>query len=714
MPGSRARPRAAPRSGAPAGRAGLPGAPLPPPPPAPSGPPPAGGERFRLESELSPQGDQPKAIAELVRRLGAKERYLTLLGVTGSGKTFSMAQVIQELQRPALIVSPNKTLAAQLVGEFRALFPHNAVEYFVSYYDYYQPEAYVPQIDLYIEKDASINEEIDKLRHRTTQALLTRRDVIVVASVSCIYGLGSPADYRRGILEIARGDRIDRQELLRRLVAAHYRRNDTELVRGSFSARGGTVDVMGSGEAIHRIRLEEDRVVEIVELDPIGREETRRLERVPLFPATHFLTVSEGREEVLRAIAADKEARTAELAAQGRPIESARIRSRTDYDIEMIRETGYCAGIENYSRYFSGRRPGEPPFTLLDFFPPDFLAFVDESHVTLPQLQGMYRGDLSRKDNLVEFGWRLPSCRDNRPLTFPEFLARIPSAVFVSATPGPFERGHSSAVVEQVIRPTGLVDPEIQVRPLAGHIADLVREIRTVVARGERALVTTLTKRTAEDLSSHLARLDLKVRYLHSDIETLKRVEILRDLRLGRFDVLVGINLLREGLDLPEVSLVAVLDADKEGYLRSESALIQTVGRASRNVRGQAILYADRVTGSMARAIAEMQRRRAIQVAYNTEHGIVPESVRKAVRALLSAEGRGDPGALSAAGLGPGWKQRLPLLLANLEEEMRIASERLDFEEAARIRDRLRDLEETAGRPRRPAPPARSGPPPAG
>ncbi|MHB8352787.1 MAG: excinuclease ABC subunit UvrB, partial [Thermoplasmata archaeon] len=641
----------------------------------PSGAPallrPTTGEPFRLETELTPQGDQPKAIGELVRRLRSGDRYLTLLGVTGSGKTFTMAQVIQELQRPALIVSPNKTLAAQLVGEFRALFPHNAVEYFVSYYDYYQPEAYVPQIDLYIEKDSSINEEIDKLRHRTTQALLTRRDVIVVASVSCIYGLGSPADYQRGVIEVARGAPLGRQELLRRLVAAHYKRNDTELARGSFSARGGTVDVMGSGETIHRIRLEGESVLELSELDPVSREEVRTIERVAIFPATHFMTVAEGREEVLRAIDRDKTVRSTELAAQGHPIESARIRSRTDYDLEMIRETGYCSGIENYSRYFSGRRPGEPPFTLLDFFPRDHLTFVDESHVTLPQLQGMYRGDLSRKDNLVEFGWRLPSCRDNRPLTFPEFLGRIPTAVFVSATPGPFERGHSAAVIEQVIRPTGLVDPEIDVRPLSGHIADLVGEIRTVIARGERALVTTLTKRTAEDLSNHLARLGLKVRYLHSDIETLKRVEILRDLRLGRFDVLVGINLLREGLDLPEVSLVAVLDADKEGYLRSESALIQTVGRASRNIRGQAILYADRVTGSMERALSEMRRRRAIQVAYNTEHGIVPETVRKAVRALLSEEGSGDPEELSEAQLGPKWKQRMPLLLANLEEEMR-------------------------------------------
>ncbi|MGI0150390.1 MAG: excinuclease ABC subunit UvrB, partial [Thermoplasmata archaeon] len=564
-------------------------------------------------------------------------------------------------------------------------------------------------IDLFIEKDASINEEIDKLRHRTTQALLTRRDVIVVASVSCIYGLGSPQDYRRGVIEIERGEAIGRRELLRRLVDAKYARNDTELARGTFSARGGTLDVMGRGETVHRIRLEGDTVQEIFELDPLTREELTPLPRLSIFPATHFISVADGREEILQAIDREKRDRVEELAGQGHAIESQRIRGRTDYDLEMIRETGYCSGIENYSRYFAGRKPGEPPFTLLDFFPEDVLTFVDESHVSLPQIQGMYRGDLARKDNLVEFGWRLPSCRDNRPLTFPEFLARVHSAIFVSATPGAFERGHASAVVEQVIRPTGLVDPEIDVRPLAGHIADLVGEIRTVVGRGDRVLVTTLTKRTAEDLTEHLARLGLKVRYLHSDIETLKRVEILRDLRLGRFDVLVGINLLREGLDLPEVSLVAVLDADKEGYLRSESALIQTVGRASRNVRGRAILYADRRTGSMERALAEMQRRRTRQLEYNQEHGIVPETIRKEVRALLAEGPEADPEELSTSGLGGKWKERLPMLFANLEEEMRLAAERLDFEEAARIRDRLGRLEEKAGLSRRRGAPARGG-----
>jgi excinuclease ABC subunit B len=662
---------------------------------------------FELETELVPQGDQPKAIEELARRIAAGDRYLTLLGVTGSGKTFTMAQVVQALQRPALIVSPNKTLAAQLVSEFRALFPHNAVEYFVSYYDYYQPEAYVPQIDLYIEKDSSINEEIDKLRHRATQALLTRRDVLVVASVSCIYGLGSPADYRTGVIEIATGMQLPRQEFLRRLVDSHYSRNDLELKRGRFQARGGTIDVMGSGETVHRIVLEGDRVGEILELDPITREETSLLDRLAIFPATHFITLEHQREAVLKQINAEKEARVAELLRGGHPLEAQRLKSRTEYDIEMIREVGTCSGIENYSRYFAGRQAGEPPYTLLDFFPSDFLVFIDESHVTIPQLQGMYRGDVSRKENLVEFGWRLPSCRDNRPLKFTEFWERVPQVVFVSATPGPFERTHSSTIVEQVIRPTGLVDPEIDVRPLEGHIADLVAEIRTVVARGDRALVTTLTKRTAEDLSNHFAHLGLKVRYLHSDIETLKRVEILRDLRLGRFDVLVGINLLREGLDLPEVSLVAVLDADKEGYLRSESALIQTVGRASRNVRGKAILYADRTTGSMQRALAEMRRRRERQIEFNQEHGIVPETIRKEVRSILAEGEDASSGDLSTSGLGAKWKQHLPLLFANLEEEMRAAAERLDFEEAARIRDRLRAIELKAGivRGRRPSSP---------
>jgi excinuclease ABC subunit B len=655
-----------------------------------SAPAPTSG-RFELVTEMTPQGDQPQAIDQLVRRLKGREKFVTLLGVTGSGKTFTMAQVVERLQRPTLVVSPNKTLAAQLVSEFRALFPGNAVEYFVSYYDYYQPEAYVPQIDLFVEKDAQINEEIDRLRHRATQALLTRRDVLIVASVSCIFGLGSPEDYRASVVSLRVGQELRRQELVEQLVRMKYSRNDVELRRGRFRIQGGTIDVMGAGETVHRLILEGSTLGAIAELDPVTREERRELSELMIFPATHFLTLDERLRKVLSEIEAERDARVAELKAEEKIVEAQRLRGRVDYDLEMLRETGYCSGIENYARYFSGRRPGEPPYTLLDFFPEDFLVFLDESHVAVPQLQGMFKGDRSRKDNLVDFGWRLPSCRDNRPLKFPEFLARIPQAVFVSATPGPFERKASRGVVEQIIRPTGLVDPPVEVRPLEGHIADLVRELRACVDRGERALVTTLTKRTSEDLADHLVRLGLKVRYLHSEVETLKRVEILRDLRLGRFDVLVGINLLREGLDLPEVSFVAVLDADKEGYLRSETSIVQTAGRASRNVSGRVVLYADRTTGSMQRAIAEMGRRRTAQLAYNARHGIVPESVRKEVRSLLAPGAEAEEG-VPAELAGPKAKAHLALLITNLEEEMRLAAERLDFEEAARVRDRLREL----------------------
>jgi excinuclease ABC subunit B len=660
--------------------------------------------RFHLETDLVPQGDQPRAIEEIVDRVERGEKYVTLLGVTGSGKTFTMAHAVARLQRPTLVVSPNKTLAAQLVSEFRALFPHNAVEYFVSYYDYYQPEAYVPQIDLYIEKDATINEEIDRLRHRATQALLTRRDVLIVASVSCIYGLGSPEDYRASVVELAVGDEIGRQGLLEQLVRMKYRRNDVELKRGRFRVRGGTIDVMGAGETVHRIVLDGSTIGAIAELDPVTLEERRELHDLAIFPATHFLTVDERLRGILAQIEQERDARVAELKAGEKIVEAQRLKGRVDYDLEMIRETGYCSGVENYSRYFAGRRAGEPPYTLLDFFPKDYLTFLDESHVTIPQLQGMYKGDRARKDNLVEFGWRLPSCRDNRPLKFTEFLEHTPEAIFVSATPGPFERKASKGVVEQIIRPTGLVDPPIEIRPLKGHIADLILELRACVARGERALVTTLTKATSEELANYLSNVGLNVRYLHSEVETMKRVEILRDLRLGRFDVLVGINLLREGLDLPEVSFVAILDADKEGYLRSETSIVQTAGRASRNENGKVVLYADRTTGSMSRAIAEMARRRTTQLEYNQANGIVPESVRKAVRSLLAPEEEAPSGALSVAGLGKKWKEKLPLLLANLEEEMRLSAERLDFEEAARIRDRIRSIKKETPRPARATP----------
>jgi excinuclease ABC subunit B len=652
--------------------------------------------RFELVTEMVPQGDQPKAIDGLVARLEGKEKFTTLLGVTGSGKTFTMAHTVARVQRPTLVISPNKTLAAQLVSEFRALFPNNAVEYFVSYYDYYQPEAYVPQIDLYVEKDAQINEEIDRLRHRATQALLTRRDTLIVASVSCIFGLGSPDDYRANVIDLSRGEKIGRQDLLHSLVRMKYNRNDYELKRGRFRVRGGTVDVMGAGDAIHRILLDGDVVEAIFELEPTTLEERREIAKLSIFPATHFMTIDERLEAILHQIEQERDTRVAELQRQDKIVEAQRLKGRVDYDLEMLRETGFCSGVENYARYFAGRKAGEPPYTLLDFFPDDALVFLDESHVTLPQLQGMFKGDRARKDNLVEFGWRLPSCRDNRPLTFPEFLAHVHQMVFVSATPGPFERKMSGELVEQIIRPTGLVDPPVEVRPVKGHIADLLQELRATIAKGDRALVTTLTKRTSEDLSTYLANAGLRVRYLHSDVETMKRIEILRDLRLGRFDVLVGINLLREGLDLPEVSRVAILDADKEGYLRSETSLVQTAGRASRNLDGKVILYADRVTGSMQRALAEMKRRRETQLAYNEAHGIVPSTIRKAVRALL-AEGEEAPSAdLSVEGLGDRWKDKLPLLQANLEEEMHLASERLDFEEAARIRDRIRAVEQWA------------------
>jgi excinuclease ABC subunit B len=655
--------------------------------------------QFQLETDMVPQGDQPQAIDGIVRRVADGEKYVTLLGVTGSGKTFTMAHAVQRLQRPTLVVSPNKTLAAQLVSEFRALFPNSAVEYFVSYFDYYQPEAYVPQIDLYIEKDSSVNEEIDRLRHRATQALLTRRDVIVVASVSCIYGLGSPEDYRASVVELRVGQTVTRQALLEQLIHMKYQRNDVELKRGRFTARGGTIDVMGAGETVHRIVLDGSTVSAIAELDPVTREERRDLDQLSVFPATHFLTVDERLKQILPLIEQERDARVKELLKAEKIVEAQRLKGRVDYDLEMLRETGYCTGVENYARYFAGRKAGEPPYTLIDFFPDDMLVFLDESHVTVPQMMGMYKGDRSRKDNLVDFGWRLPSCRDNRPLTFPEFLARVPQAVFVSATPGPFERKVSKGVVEQIIRPTGLVDPPIEVRPLTGHIEDLVKELRACVAAGDRALVTTLTKRTSEELSNYLTRLGLRVRYLHSEVETLKRVEVLRDLRIGEFDILVGINLLREGLDLPEVSFVAILDADKEGYLRSETSIVQTAGRASRNERGRVVLYADRVTGSMARAMGEMTRRRTVQLDYNTEHGIVPESVQKEVRSLLAPSDDAASGSLSTSGLGKKWKERMPLLLANLEEEMRLAAERLDFEEAARIRDRIREVKREASGP---------------
>jgi excinuclease ABC subunit B len=647
---------------------------------------------FELVTDMAPRGDQPEAIKQLVKGLKEGQKYQTLLGVTGSGKTFTMAEVVAAVNRPTLVISPNKTLAAQLTSEFRDFFPKNAVEYFVSYYDYFQPEAYVPAMDLYIEKDAAINEEIDRLRHRATQALLTRRDVIIVASVSCIYGLGSPEDYRASVFQIKTGDNWSRKTFLAKLISMRYERNDMELQRGGFRVRGSIIDLTDTAQISYRIVFDGDRIDSIAALEPLTGETGDEFQQIALFPASHFITPSDRLADAEAAIRKELKERIAEFEKLGKVVEASRIKGRTEYDLDMIKETGYCTGIENYSSYFSKRAPGEPPYTLMDFFPDDRLVFMDESHVTAPQLRGMYEGDKSRKSNLIDFGWRLPSCRDNRPLRWPEFLERVPQAIFVSATPGPMELKMSKAVVEQVIRPTGLVDPPIEVRPLKGHIKDLVKELQDRASKKERALVTTLTKATAEDLSDHLASQDLKVRYLHSDVETLKRVEILRDLRLGKFDVLVGVNLLREGLDLPEVSLVAILDADKEGYLRSETSIIQTAGRASRNLNGLVILYADRVTGSMARAIKETSRRRAKQVEYNEANGIVPETVVKQVRSLLAPEENAPSGDLSVAGLGKHWKDRLPLIIANMEEEMLLAAERLDFEEAARIRDRIRDF----------------------
>lgn len=643
---------------------------------------------FRLVSEFSPTGDQPQAIEKLVEGLKRGYRFQTLLGVTGSGKTFTVANVIERVQRPTLVISHNKTLAAQLAAEFKAFFPENAVEYFVSYYDYYQPEAYVPQKDLYIEKDASINEEIDRLRHRTTQALLTRRDVIVVASVSAIYGLGSPVEYERASLKLSRGQELTRRELLSKLISMQYQRGMVP-EKGRFRVRGATFDIGTVEERVLRVEIEEGKVKTLRYLDPVTYTTLEEVELALIFPATHYNIAEEGLEGILRQIEEDLERQVELFKKQGKVVEAERLWRRVMYDLEMIREMGYCTGIENYSRYFDGRAPGEPPYTLLDFFPPDYLVVIDESHVTIPQLQAMYRGDRSRKKNLVEYGFRLPAAYDNRPLTFEEFLERVGQVIFTTATPGPFERRVSSQIVEQIIRPTGLVDPELIVRPTEGQIEDLIGEIRERKRRGERVLVTTLTKRLAETLTDYLREMGLSVNYLHSDVETLERVEILKALREGKYDVVVGINLLREGLDLPEVSLVAILDADKEGFLRSETALIQTIGRAARHVNGQVIMYAEEVTDSMKRAIEETERRRRIQMEYNRRHGITPRGIKKEIRTILTEH----PGVAEEKRLSSG---ELSRIIKELESEMRRAARELRFEEAARIRDEIRRLKEHA------------------
>ncbi|HHW18739.1 MAG TPA: excinuclease ABC subunit UvrB [Firmicutes bacterium] len=657
---------------------------------------------FQLISDFTPKGDQPEAIEALVSGVKKGYKHQVLLGVTGSGKTFTIANVVARLNRPTLVISHNKTLAAQLASEFRTFFPKNAVEYFVSYYDYYQPEAYIPQTDTYIEKDALINDEIDKLRHSATCALFERRDVLVVASVSCIYGLGSPEDYRELVLSVRQGMVKDREAILRRLVDIQYTRNDVDFQRGTFRVRGDTVEVFPAGSTDKAIRIElfGDVVDRIVEFDVLTGEALSEMNHVMIYPARHYVTTDEKMARAIASIEQELAERLRELREQGKILEAYRLEQRTRYDLEMLREVGYCPGIENYSRHLTGRAPGQPPYTLLDFFPKDFLVIIDESHVTIPQLRAMQAGDRSRKESLVNFGFRLPSAFDNRPLTFEEFEERVGQVIYVSATPGPYELEHASQVVEQVVRPTGLVDPEIEVRPTKGQIDDLVREIRKVVARKERVLITTLTKRMAEDLTDYLREVGIKVRYMHSEVETLERMEIIRDLRLGVFDVLVGINLLREGLDLPEVSLVAILDADKEGYLRSETALIQTIGRAARNVNGRVIMYADQITGSMSRAIRETERRRQKQIAYNEKHGITPQTVEKRIHDVIQSSRplKEVPRYLGETNLKDIPRRAIPAMIEKLRKEMKQASRDLEFERAAILRDMIFELEERMGK----------------
>ncbi len=650
---------------------------------------------FVLHSDFEPRGDQPAAIRELVGGLERGEKDQVLLGVTGSGKTFTVANVIAETGRPALVLSHNKTLAAQLYGEFRSFFPESAVEYFISYYDYYQPEAYIPHTDTYIEKDANINEEIDRLRIRATASLLERRDVIIVASVSCIYGLGSPDDFRKMHLYLRSGEEIGRDRMLRRLIDIHYRRNDTVLERGTFRVRGDTVEIWpASEEKALRLSLYGDEIEKIREIDPVTGKIIAELPYVPVYPARHFVTTSEKIERAIHLIEAELKERHAELLGRGKLLEAQRIEMRTKFDVEMLRETGSCTGIENYSRHLSGRKEGERPLCLLDYFPDDWLMVIDESHVTIPQVRAMYNGDRSRKERLVEHGFRLPSALDNRPLRFDEFEKRIPQTIYISATPAEYELKKTGGVlVEQIIRPTGLVDPVIDVRPVGGQVDDLLDEAARCAEAGERILVTTLTKKMAEDLSEYMTRTGVKVRYLHSDIGALERVEIIRDLRMGKFDCLVGVNLLREGLDLPEVTTVAILDADREGFLRSETSLVQTAGRAARNVGGKVIFYADRPTRSIEAAVRETSRRRAVQTRYNEEHGITPRSIRKSVDEVMLATSVADsrktvePVAEEPLRIGPELSRNE--LLARLEDEMLEAAKALEFERAASLRDRI-------------------------
>ncbi|MDD2402349.1 MAG: excinuclease ABC subunit UvrB [Clostridia bacterium] len=650
--------------------------------------------KFKLVSEYIPQGDQPQAIEALVKNFDQGMKLQVLLGATGTGKTFTMAHVIQRVQKPTLVIAHNKTLAAQLCSEFKEFFPESAVEYFVSFYDYYQPEAYMPHTDTYIEKDSSINEEIEKLRHSATASLMERRDVIVVSSVSCIYGLGSPEEYRDQTLSLRLGQNIDRDFMLRRLTDIQYDRNDVNFIRGTFRVRGDVVEIFPAsyGEKAIRVELFGDEIERIVEVDTLTGEVLAKRSHVYIFPASHYVTGREKMELALKRIEAELDERLAFLRKQDKLLEAQRLEQRTRYDMEMMNEVGFCSGIENYSRHLTGRNAGETPYTLMDFFPKDFMIMIDESHVTVPQVGAMYEGDRSRKTTLVEHGFRLPSALDNRPLRFAEFEKKINQVVFTSATPGPYELKNGGAVIEQIIRPTGLLDPEIIIKPTKGQIDDLLEEIKGRVDKKERVLITTLTKKMSEDLTDYLREMGIKVRYLHSEIKTLERMQIIRELRLGKFDVLVGINLLREGLDLPEVSLVSILDADKEGFLRSERSLIQTMGRAARNVNGQVIMYADRITDSMKKAINETDRRRGIQMEYNKKHGITPQTIKKKVRDVLEAtmvsedkgEYKTDISALS--------KGEIKNLIARLEKEMKSAAKELAFERAAELRDVLMEL----------------------
>jgi len=661
---------------------------------------------FKVESPFQPAGDQPKAIAQLAEGIERGDRFQTLLGITGSGKSATIAWTIEATQRPTLILAPNKSLAAQLTQEMREFFPKNRVEYFVSYYDYYQPEAYMASSDTYIEKDSSVNDEIDRLRHSATAALLTRRDTIVVASVSCIYGMGDPAEYKGQLLELHTGVDYDMRSILRRLVDLQFDRNDIALGRGKFRVRGDTIEIHPSyDETVLRIEMFGDTVDRITTIDPVTGETLNDMEQVMVFPATHYVAGEERMRKAVVGIEAELQERLAWFEANGKLLEAQRLRMRTQYDLEMMAEVGYCNGIENYSMHIDGRSPGQPPFTLIDYFPKDFLLVIDESHVAVPQLHGQYLGDLSRKDILVEHGFRLPSARDNRPLRFEETLERVNQCVFVSATPSPYEISHSQQVVEQIVRPTGLVDPEVIVKPTKGQIDDLIENINTRLTMGDRVLVTTLTKKMAEDLTDYLLEQGLRVRYLHSNIDTIQRIEILRALRLGEFDVLVGINLLREGLDLPEVSLVSILDADKEGFLRSETSLIQMIGRAARNVDGQVVMYADKITPSMTKAINTTRERRARQIEYNTLHGINPQTIRKAVGDILSLLRPDDSAPVPGKGnrrnrerekvqreLKTMPQQELARLIQTLEEEMHEAAAELKFEYAARLRDEVNEL----------------------